>query len=187
MAKKATHVGECQVCGSVQKLPGGTLALHGYRVAHRGHGGFFVGNCLGSYYPPMEVSKERAEWARNTYQESVKNLDNQIIRLEAPVKDPLEPCSLETREGLRVGLPFYEENPENRLAKFGIEKSSTRYVVTTRWSGEGFPKSVIEVAELLNKREAHKLREKKAAFLHAIKFLEERLEKWAPKPLRPGE
>lgn len=49
---KATHYGECQVCGHVQKLPAGKLALHGYTT----RAGFFEGTCHGSRELPFEVS-----------------------------------------------------------------------------------------------------------------------------------
>lgn len=48
--KKATHIGECQVCGSVQKLPEGVLAKHGYTVRFS----FFEGTCWGSGHKPFE-------------------------------------------------------------------------------------------------------------------------------------
>lgn len=49
---KATHLGTCQCCGSRQKLPGGVLAQHGYKVVW----GQFDGVCLGSQYLPYEQS-----------------------------------------------------------------------------------------------------------------------------------
>jgi len=52
MAKKATHVGHCQWCGSLQKLPGGVLAKHGYTTRH----GWFQGTCHGSGHLPYELS-----------------------------------------------------------------------------------------------------------------------------------
>lgn len=50
--RAATHKGHCQACGSLQKLPKGVLAKHGYTVTH----GFFSGVCQGSGHPPIEVS-----------------------------------------------------------------------------------------------------------------------------------
>lgn len=48
--KKATHSGRCQVCGCLQKLPGGRLAKHGYTRPH----GWFNGVCYGSGHLPFE-------------------------------------------------------------------------------------------------------------------------------------
>jgi len=51
-SRSATHYGSCQLCGSLQKAPGGYLAKHGYDVAY----GFFNGVCRGSHELPYEVS-----------------------------------------------------------------------------------------------------------------------------------
>lgn len=56
--KKATHQGHCQVCGNIQKLPGGLLAAHGYTVEGRGMGGYFSGTCWGSHHQPYQESCE---------------------------------------------------------------------------------------------------------------------------------
>jgi hypothetical protein len=57
MKNKATHYGTCQLCGSLQKLPNGVLANHGYQVTWHE----FVGICHGSHHAPFELSKELAE------------------------------------------------------------------------------------------------------------------------------
>jgi hypothetical protein len=51
MATKATHKGECQICGSTQKLPDGRLSLHGYTTRW----GFFSGTCSGARELPWEL------------------------------------------------------------------------------------------------------------------------------------
>jgi len=51
-SRSATHYGSCQLCGSLQKAPGGYLAKHGYDVKY----GFFNGVCRGSNELPYEVS-----------------------------------------------------------------------------------------------------------------------------------
>jgi hypothetical protein len=53
MTKKATHRGECQVCGRLQKLPGDRLSLHGYTVMWN----VFNGTCWGAGHLPLEVDK----------------------------------------------------------------------------------------------------------------------------------
>ena len=54
LSRSATHYGTCQLCGSLQKAPGGYLAKHGYDVQY----GFFNGVCQGSHELPYEVSSE---------------------------------------------------------------------------------------------------------------------------------
>src|SRR5262245_3379925 len=56
MTRKATHFGTCQICGAVQKLPGGKLAKHGYTVSQWG---FFAGTCSGSDHKPFETHTDR--------------------------------------------------------------------------------------------------------------------------------
>lgn len=57
MKNKATHYGTCQLCGSLQKLPNGVLAIHGYQV----HWHEFHGVCRGTGHLPFEQSKDLAE------------------------------------------------------------------------------------------------------------------------------
>jgi hypothetical protein len=57
MAKKATHYGICQACGSRQKLPNGVLSIHGYTVRN----GWFQGVCPGTANLPFEISKDLIE------------------------------------------------------------------------------------------------------------------------------
>lgn len=54
---KATHYGTCSFCGSLQKLPNGKLAKHGYDVRF----GFFNAVCRGSGRAPFETTKQDAE------------------------------------------------------------------------------------------------------------------------------
>jgi len=52
--RRATHAGQCQACGSTQKLPLGVLAQHGYEVKwHQ-----FEGVCVGHGHLPYELSAE---------------------------------------------------------------------------------------------------------------------------------
>ena len=61
MANKntATHIGECQVCGRIQKLPKGQLSKHGYTKQW----GFFNGTCWGAEHLPFEQSIDLIEGA----------------------------------------------------------------------------------------------------------------------------
>ena len=51
---KATHDGECQLCGRMQKLPDGRLAKHGYTTRW----GFFQGVCPGYAFPALKTTGE---------------------------------------------------------------------------------------------------------------------------------
>lgn len=69
---KATHMGHCQICGSLQKLPNNKLSLHGYTTKH----GFFSGQCMGSRRLPIEVSPD-------AIQESIDYVERAIVRNDA--------------------------------------------------------------------------------------------------------
>lgn len=76
---KATHLGTCQACGRLHKLPGGVLAKHGYTV--RDH--WFQGTCMGTGRLPYEVStdliQDTIEWASahaDTIEKQVRELSS---------------------------------------------------------------------------------------------------------------
>lgn len=73
MAKQATHRGECQMCGRMQKLPGGKLAKHGYTTRW----GFFSGVCRGAGHLPYEQSCDMLRELLPTVRDSV-NLQRQL-------------------------------------------------------------------------------------------------------------
>lgn len=77
MKAKATHFGECQICGSRQKLPNGKLAKHGYMVQS-----FFVGTCQGSGHDPYEKSTDRIQNAMQMAKERIWSLKKEIQEQE---------------------------------------------------------------------------------------------------------
>jgi hypothetical protein len=68
---KATHIGDCQVCGSTQKLPSGHLSKHGYTVEWN----CFNGTCRGSGHLPFEQSIDLIEAAIVAAQSDAKMLE----------------------------------------------------------------------------------------------------------------
>lgn len=54
MIMKATHQGNCQVCGRLQALPGTTLSNHGYTVSEF-H--YFHGVCPGARRQPLQLDR----------------------------------------------------------------------------------------------------------------------------------
>lgn len=78
MKNKATHYGTCQLCGSLQKLPNGVLANHGYQI----HWHEFHGTCPGSGQLPFEVARDFAE-----YHIALSN--NFLARTPVPAKPPV--------------------------------------------------------------------------------------------------
>lgn len=81
---KATHIGSCQACGNVQKLPQGRLSLHGYDV--RWH--FFNGVCRGAKELPYEQSFDLIEKFIGDAQEHKVCLETEIFKLQQPAIEP---------------------------------------------------------------------------------------------------
>lgn len=75
--RKATHDGHCQVCGSRQRLPQGTLAKHGYTTRW----GFFTGTCYGSEQLPFEQDKSLVERAIADAEAQKANIERQATEL----------------------------------------------------------------------------------------------------------
>ena len=69
--KQATHNGTCQICGSLQALPGGVLSKHGYTVEH----GWFEGVCPGAKHAPLELDRAFADEVASSLLRQAKNED----------------------------------------------------------------------------------------------------------------
>lgn len=81
---KATHYGECQICGCRQKLPGSVLSLHGYSVEY----GFFSGTCNGAGYLPFEKDFSLISRQIKIANETITSLKKQIAELRASPHSP---------------------------------------------------------------------------------------------------
>lgn len=92
MTEKATHVGTCQICGCVQKLPGGVLARHGYTLEY----GFQNGTCSGSQNLPFEQDNTLAISALSTYQSYLDNFK------DVPEPIGMSRCSKEYMDWLSI-------------------------------------------------------------------------------------
>jgi hypothetical protein len=73
---RATHQGECQICGRVQKLPNDLLSQHGYKVLNN----FFSGVCPGSKQQPYERSCD-------LIREILPSLNAHLVGLHSEVVD----------------------------------------------------------------------------------------------------
>jgi hypothetical protein len=80
---KATHDGECQICGCRQRLPNGLMAKHGYTVQW----GFFSGVCPGSDHLPWQQSKDLVERQCMLVRKQIAELKVEIKELQTK---PLE-------------------------------------------------------------------------------------------------
>lgn len=105
------EVGECQICGSIQKLPSGNLALHGYEVAKYG---FFNGICPGSRNLPYEKSCDLVKQSIIDMKKRITDTKNEISKLMVVPKEPFAIVRYKEPKGYRIGrhmLCVIEENP----------------------------------------------------------------------------
>jgi hypothetical protein len=75
---KATHKGQCQLCGAIQKLPAQRLSTHGYKVTFN----IFERICPGSLNDPYELSCELIKAELPHIQERIKSLEEQVKEIE---------------------------------------------------------------------------------------------------------
>lgn len=78
MKSKSTHMGTCQICGHVQKLPAGGMALHGYTKRW----GFFSGVCHGSRNLPFEQSCDLIQAAVASVRADILRAEEEILALQ---------------------------------------------------------------------------------------------------------
>ncbi len=77
---KATHDGNCQICGRLQRLPNGLLAAHGYVVEWS----CFLGTCPGSHATPFQESKHLIDAAIAGQERAIDLLKGEAIALRSP-------------------------------------------------------------------------------------------------------
>ncbi len=96
---KATHYGECQVCGRNQKLPNGKLSIHGYTVDWN----CFMGTCPGSHHLPWELSCDMAKSSIGYTADKIANIqsviDDQNNNPDAQLWFPIWKSGTRSREG----------------------------------------------------------------------------------------
>ena len=117
----ATHSGECQLCGHIQKLPGGgLLSLHGYEVRWNS----FQGTCPGSRNLPYEQSCDLLAG-------EVKRQQATVVRLAA--------WANEIASGKNVFVIEHAPSPKGYgYANVSIERELTpsEYeIIATKYSG----------------------------------------------------
>jgi hypothetical protein len=178
---KAIHTGECQNCGRRQKLPGGLLAKHGYRIVW----GQFEGACVGSGELPFEVSCDLIERFIARAQERKAAIQAAIVTLSQPATTPKAwyheymPSLADGRKGYHWreitifanGRWLYFHNHRDK-----VEQLTPKY---GSWSDP------LEAATALNTKRA-------AAFQTTIEEIEEfiawqqrRVAAWKPVELKP--
>lgn len=200
MSRKATHFGHCQLCDSRQKLPAGVLAKHGYTTRW----GFFSGTCRGSDHNPIEISCELIEGAQKSAKAQAASLRDEAAALRAyPVEGTTTAWVRyyhnaryrDDKSGYRWGQ-FEIQQASGYLfraiepvrPRFGQEVAPIVRSVTvptgTPWDSDNGYK-LLDVIHQLNGHRAKHLEEEAAKVDGYVRWLQERLDAWAPADLIP--
>lgn len=183
---KATHFGHCQLCGHEQKLPGGTLAKHGYSVEWSQ----FIGVCPGSSHSPIEVANYLLAEAReralasvaflNAQAEAVLQLANvfwvQEYRVVGTSRSKYGNRPVKGYSWHTYGLDAVSEDGKGYT---DVDGKNQRFIQKSLYG------TVDEIVAELNKRRADFLRREAEGFASYAAWLEDRIENWKPEPLRP--
>lgn len=195
--KKATHIGECQICGRVQKLPGGSLSNHGYTKRW----GFFSGICPGAGHNPFETHRDRIEGAIAGAKAAIE----QHLQAAAAIRAQTDAYGWysDHQRGVSVWREVIftgEKYADGELAKLGWEKVSFSlkasevpkygekpFGIRSAYSS-GFYEghTALEVAKASRERFCKATHDKQVSQLRDyVRWQEQRLKDWAPKPLKP--
>ena len=176
MNKKATHIGECQVCGHRQKLPNGQLSLHGYSV----NAGFFEGTCNGAKHLPFEQDKSLID-------RSIGMAKEQLAKVEAN--------SAAQRDGTgQLVFEAYDKHARHRsLSRRQVdvievlENGTIRYLQPTTkemTSTNGYGYGQANVIKQLRDTKIWKLEQTVKQIKHYIGWQENRILDWKVQPLQ---
>lgn len=178
MAKRATHDGQCQVCGQTQRLPGGVLAKHGYTTKW----GFFSGTCYGSGALPFELAKDLTE-------ESIGRALDQAKSAQA-----LAHKARTATEGPVWVHEYHNYSYTWRQVELALEGGHIITFVYIGLDGKakriqshnaGYAKTIDAVRTHLGAARAYDYDRDAKGLLGYVRYQRERLVNWAVKPLRP--
>ena len=185
MATKATHKGECQVCGSTQKLPDGQLSLHGYTTRW----GFFSGTCSGARELPWELDSSLVADAVLSAQAQRDSMAKRVAELKAD------------RNPAKVRVQWYSRDDYKYKTAWVdtdtiVEGDMGYWVapITAPWGTEAiarvgqnmYESTAIEAAYKANVQHADLIEQREITSVDRyIEWQTVRLAKWTVKPLRP--
>lgn len=191
---KATHVGECQICGRVQMLPNGKLSNHGYTVRC----GFFSGICQGAGHLPFEQSQDAiapvvaavTSHVKSTEQEiaGYRNIDNELnsgnmawFSVYTGRAYSFAKCDVEIKENVSASGDGYKWLSVTRSAAPGESKTNQR----PRVELYSFKFSTVrEVVHHCNETYAKHLASTNRQRRDWLSWQNDRLKDWKVKPLQ---
>jgi hypothetical protein len=181
-------MGECQICGATQRLPGGAVATHGYTTRF----GFFEGTCDGSGYLPFEESCGQIQAKVSRVKHAIQENTNIAYRPETGIG----------QDETRAWVQIYTTGRMGRLSKVWVEREVSwispgegritleRYdAVQTRTRIDFYgPEQTAGRNDMilkLNRKYAEVLRSRVRELASYVEWQEKRLAAWERKPLRP--
>lgn len=201
---KATHTGECQICGSRQMLPGGVLSKHGYTKKW----GFFNGICTGAEHQPFELSKDRIAGAVAAMQLTITAVEREIEGLcnpgalvnagnEAQVrvygsysgyiwtKCQIRVVTQTYGTGADAFTRHHPEYLEVKLHPSQIGETVEKWHRTTVYGEEAEQITLNQWVAWYNTKYAKHLERVNSQRRSWVQWQTARLKNWAPKPLTP--
>lgn len=178
MKKPATHIGTCQACGNVQKLPNGVLSNHGYTKEW----GFFSGTCPGAKRAPLEESCAYVKECIENAQLTIEDIRKQVEEVRQSVSPTV---TIQVFVGRKAGGWIWvkgEVNFETKLVSYSVsgqEKSLSLYDLS---ASQGTKE---EIVKKINGRFAESLEKNIVNFERYIEWQQKRIANWAPRELKP--
>lgn len=179
--RAATHYGECQICGRMQKLPSGVMAKHGYTTRW----GFFSGVCTGSDYRPFEQATNAIERA---IERAAASRDFALARAAELDREATD-LTVETEVFVSGGYARRREVRTGTLARVdGHLFLHVRHIdEPMRVCSTIMNPDLLAVATRLNRERAAQLRRSAAQYQEYVDWQTERVANWTPRDLKPVE
>ena len=181
---KATHQGECQICGRIQALPKGKLSKHGYTVDFA----YFNGVCAGARALPFEQSKDLIAVEVEKAERYIDDQKSKITQLRAENTSgqtsgwfhEYVSATWEYRHSYYrwVRVNYYEK--EGSLV---FDTPTTKGIFTNRYAGMG--QNIEENIKVGNDKLALFNEKKIEGTRQWIKWQNDRMENWQPRELTP--
>lgn len=177
---KATHMGSCQCCGSVQKLPGGVLSQHGYRVLWSS----FHGVCRGAGELPYEQS---CELIKGFISSATKRMDKLIVQRDSLLVPATEAVCWVQDDRPNQAWGMHEKTW--RIAEILTDEKGA-YFINQNGKRESFSchsafGTPLEIATKMNKHKANSLQVEIKALERYITWQQERVQAWKLEELKP--
>jgi hypothetical protein len=183
MKVQATHKGHCQVCGSLQKLPNGRMAKHGYTTKH----GFFEGTCAGSDKLPYQVSCELIPASIDAANNLLAPIADKIAMVAAQANEGKVVTSETDRDGFTTYTIHTVETANNTHSEgvtsvsiYFTNENGKRIEIACNWSVDDANEhvTVAQAATKFNRIQITRLQQKAAPINHFITVQTKRLADW---------